>query len=55
VWEEQAVWNVDFLNVFPTANVNDLNKLESFFLELISYNVSLTGSEYVPLSPFLLL
>lgn len=46
VWEDQAVWNVDFLSVFPNVNVNDLNKLEKYFLELVAYNVSLKASEY---------
>lgn len=46
VWEDQAVWNVDFLSVFPNVSVNDLNKLEKYFLELVTYNVSLKASEY---------
>jgi hypothetical protein len=46
VWEDQAVWNVDFLSVFPNVNVNDLNKLEKYFLGLLTYNVSLKASEY---------
>ncbi|KAL6069528.1 Cyclin Y [Balamuthia mandrillaris] len=46
VWEDQAVWNVDFLSVFPNVDVNDLNKLEKYFLELVGYNVSLKASEY---------
>jgi hypothetical protein len=46
VWEDQAVWNVDFLSVFPNVDVNDLNKLEKFFLRLVRYNVSLKASEY---------
>jgi len=46
VWEDQAVWNVDFLSVFPNMSVNDLGKLEKYFLELVDYNVSLKGSEY---------
>lgn len=46
VWEDQAVWNVDFLSVFPSVDVRDLNLLEKNFLELIKYNVSLKGSTY---------
>jgi hypothetical protein len=46
VWEDQAVWNVDFLSVFPNVSVNDLNKLEKYFLGLLTYNVTLKASEY---------
>jgi len=28
VWEDQAVWNVDFLELFPLATPNDLGQLE---------------------------
>lgn len=45
------MWNVDFLSVFPNMSVNDLGKLEKYFLELVDYNVSLKGSEYVCPSP----
>jgi len=46
VWEEQAVWNVDFLAVFPGASVKDLAKLEKAVLNLLQFNVSLKASEY---------
>jgi len=46
VWEEQAVWNVDFVAVFPEAKVTDFNFLERDFLDLINYNVSVTGKIY---------
>jgi len=46
VWEDQAVWNVDFLSVFPKVEVKDLNTLEKHLLELINYNVSVTGKLY---------
>jgi len=46
VWEDQAVWNVDFLNVFPTLNVGDLNLLERETLDLLQYNVSMHASMY---------
>ncbi len=45
------MWNVDFLSVFPNVNVNDLNKLEKYFLELVRYNVSLKASEYGAIPP----
>lgn len=46
VWEDQAVWNVDFVSVFPSVDVQDLNELEKVFLKLIQYNVSLPASMY---------
>lgn len=46
VWEDQSVWNVDFLPVFDNLTAADLNKLERQFLALLQYNVSLTASLY---------
>ena len=46
VWEDQAVWNVDFLSVFPNVSVTDLNALERKFLQALSYNVGMKASEY---------
>jgi len=46
VWEDQSVWNVDFLPVFDNLTAHDLNKLERQFLALLQYNVSLTASLY---------
>jgi len=46
VWEDQAIWNVDFLNVFPYVSVEDLNKLERQFLNAIKYMVTLKSSVY---------
>jgi len=46
VWEDQAVWNVDFLSVFPCVTVQDLAKLEKTVLNLLQFNVSLKASLY---------
>ena len=47
VWEEQAVWNVDFLSIFPKKlEIEYINTLERKFLKLLRYNVSLKASEY---------
>jgi len=46
VWEDQAVWNVDFLSVFPYISVEDLNRLERQFLNGIKYMVTLKSSVY---------
>jgi len=46
VWEDQAVWNVDFLDLFPLANTKDLGKLEKKVLSLLSFDVSLKRGDY---------
>jgi len=46
VWEDQAVWNVDFLSVFPCVTVKDLGNLEKVLLRHLEYNVSLKASLY---------
>jgi len=46
VWEDESVWNVDFLDVFPLLTILDLNKMENRFLEYLQFNVITTGSEY---------
>jgi hypothetical protein len=52
VWEDQAVWNVDFLELFPLATPNDLGQLEKKLLSLLGFDVSLKASEYVHFSTF---
>jgi len=46
VWEDLAVWNVDFLDVFPSLTVAHLAELEKVLLSLLQYRVSLKGGEY---------
>jgi len=46
VWEDQAVWNVDFLDLFPLATPYDLGQLEKKMLGLLGFDVSLKASEY---------
>jgi len=46
VWEDQAVWNIDFLDLFPLANSHDLGDLEKRILTLLKFDVSLKASTY---------
>jgi len=49
VWEDQAVWNVDFLSVFPSIKVQDLAQLEKKILSLVMFDVSLSAKDYTRL------
>ncbi|KNE56320.1 hypothetical protein AMAG_17899 [Allomyces macrogynus ATCC 38327] len=46
VWDDQAVWNVDYCNIFPDAQVSDFNELERFYIEALHFNVSVKASLY---------
>jgi hypothetical protein len=46
VWEDLAVWNVDFLSLFPNLSLSDLNRLEREYLISLNYTVALTASVY---------
>ena len=39
VFEDYAVWNVDFMNMVPLSSVEDLNKLERNFLTCLNFKV----------------
>jgi hypothetical protein len=47
VWEDAAVWNVDFIDLFPALTVKDLNRLEQQVLNILDFSVSIKSSEYV--------
>jgi hypothetical protein len=46
VWEDLAVWNVDFVSIFKNLNIKDLGFLEKQLLKLLEYNVSVPSSLY---------
>jgi len=46
VFEDYAVWNVDFMNMVPQSSVEDLNKLERKFLTYLNFKTALTASDY---------
>jgi len=46
VWEDQAVWNVDFLSIFDCVTAQELGQLEKIILNLLQFNVSLKAALY---------
>lgn len=46
VWEDQAVWNIDFIELFPLTTPSDLGQMEKKILALLGFDVSLKASEY---------
>lgn len=46
VWEDQAVWVVDFLPLFNASSSKDFGQLEKQMLALLSFDVSFKASEY---------
>jgi hypothetical protein len=46
VWEEQSMWNADFIPIFDGLTAKDLQELERLYLNLLEFNVELSASEY---------
>ncbi|KAJ3429122.1 cyclin y isoform a [Anaeramoeba flamelloides] len=46
IWEELAVWNVDFTQVIDNVTVKDLNELESAILNFLHFKVSVNKPTY---------
>ncbi|KAJ3068867.1 hypothetical protein HDU98_008028 [Podochytrium sp. JEL0797] len=46
VWDDHAVWNIDFCQIFPDIVVKDMNELERWYMSAIQYNVSVKASVY---------
>jgi hypothetical protein len=46
VWEEHPVYNTDFGDLFPELSGKLLGQLEKFLLNLLKFDVSLTGKQY---------
>ncbi|XP_017719608.1 PREDICTED: cyclin-Y-like protein 2 isoform X2 [Rhinopithecus bieti] len=46
VWKDVTIWNREYCKLFVNTSIEDINELERQFLQLIEYNIKVSGSVY---------
>ncbi|KAI0989592.1 hypothetical protein GJ496_001459, partial [Pomphorhynchus laevis] len=46
VWDDQAVWNIDYCNASNDLNLQEMNTLERDYLNFLHFNTNVTSSVY---------
>ncbi|KAI9101244.1 hypothetical protein DFS34DRAFT_613754 [Phlyctochytrium arcticum] len=46
VWDDHAVWNIDFVQIFPDVAVENMNELERWYMAALAFDVNVKASEY---------
>jgi len=44
VWDDLAVWNIDFCSILPMVSNEEMNHLERFYLTAMDFNVNVKPS-----------
>lgn len=46
IWDDQAVWNVDFKTIMQDLKLSGLNQMEKWWLKTINWNISVKKAQF---------